>query len=268
MPISSFNGLKEPNSAFQRSPSFLESSISLCRKLKRSLLSRSQFDNLVSGLMETKDICRKVDVGKLFRISDEETSEPLHLLFYNAVVRPAPPDNGTESSFISFWDDNIRRVLEMLVPLGRSVRGSNHNTSTLKIGPDYGFIIENVCPFRGEEKSPTSNDDPKAELSYKLAWVYQPAPYVFGEHNYLACTRASSHYPRLLCHWACRDSRCNLRSAATIKRAIGTRPGIRQLATQARSHSSASASTHQPYPLYLPTTAAHRTPWVPGVHFN
>ena len=194
-------------------PGILNQPLSEAEKIP---LSRSQFDNLVLGLMETKDICRKVDVGKLFRISDEETSEPLHLLFYNAVVRPAPPDNGTESSFISFWDDNIRRVLEMLVPLGTSVRGSNHNTSTLKIGPDYGFIIENVCPFRGEEKSPTSNDDPKAELSYKLAWVYQPAPYVFGEHNYLACTRASSHYPRLLCHWACCDSRCNLRSAGTI----------------------------------------------------
>ena len=99
-------------------------------------LSRSQFDNLVSGSIETKDICRKDDVEKLFRISDEEISEALHLLFYNAVVRAAPPDNGTESSFISFWDDNIRRVLEVLVPFGTSVRDSNNNTSSLKLRPD------------------------------------------------------------------------------------------------------------------------------------
>lgn len=130
--------------------------------------------------MERKDICSKDDVEKLFRISDEEISGTLYLLFYNAVLGAAPPDDGTESSFHSFWDDNIRKVLEMLIPYGTSIRDSNHKTSTQKLRPDYGLIIGSVCPFRGEEKPSTSKDDPKAELSYKLAWVYEPVQYVFG----------------------------------------------------------------------------------------
>ena len=47
--------------------------------------------------------------------------------------------------------------------------------------PDYAFLVNNLCPFRGEEKAPESNADPKQELADKLAWAYDPAPYVFGE---------------------------------------------------------------------------------------
>jgi hypothetical protein len=146
-------------------------------------LSRIQFDNLLSGLTETKDFCHGGDVERLFRISDAEASEVLHLIFYNAVVRLVPPEDGTEASFHSFWDDNIRKILELLVPSGKSVRDSSCHTNARKLRPDYGFLKDNVCPFRGEEKSPESHDNPKAELSDKLTWTYSPAPYVFGEHN-------------------------------------------------------------------------------------
>ena len=147
-------------------------------------LSRTDFDSLLSTALETTDFCFGADVETLFRVSDTENSPVLYLLFYNAVARPPPPDDGTEGSFISFWDDNVRKILELLVPSGKSIRDSNHHTYTKKLRPDYGFLLDNVCAFRGEEKSPTNRDDPKAELSDKLTWVYSPAPYVFGEHNY------------------------------------------------------------------------------------
>ena len=68
---------------------------------------------------------------------------------------------------------------------------SNRHTDTKKKRPDYGFLKDAVCPFRGEEKPSESRDDPKAELSDNLTWTYSPAPYVFGEHNYLF---VSPHY--------------------------------------------------------------------------
>jgi hypothetical protein len=43
-------------------------------------LTRIQFDNLLSGLTETKDFCYRDDVERLFRISDAEASEILHLI--------------------------------------------------------------------------------------------------------------------------------------------------------------------------------------------
>ncbi|KAF8340989.1 hypothetical protein F5887DRAFT_1062542 [Amanita rubescens] len=143
-------------------------------------LTRIRFNNLLSGLTETTDFCHEEHVERLFRISDTEASEILHLTFYRAVVLRAPPESGTEPSFHSFWDENIRRILELLVPSGTSIRGSNRRTNIKKIRPDYGFLKDNVCLFRGEEEHPESRDDPKAELSDKLTWVYSPAPYVFG----------------------------------------------------------------------------------------
>lgn len=159
-------------------------------------LTRIQFDNLLSGVTETKDFCYRDDVERLFRISDAEVSEILHLIFYNAAVQHPPPEDGTEASFHSFWDDNIRKILELLVPSGKSIRDSSRRTSTQKNRPDYGFLKDNVCPFRGEEKTPESRDDPKAELSDKLTWVYSPAPYVFGGHGYPSLS--PHYYPHLV----------------------------------------------------------------------
>src|SRR5436190_24103156 len=56
-------------------------------------LNRAQFDNLLSGLTEMKDICRQEDVEVLFRVSDAEASEGLHLIFYNAALLSPPSDN-------------------------------------------------------------------------------------------------------------------------------------------------------------------------------
>jgi hypothetical protein len=145
------------------------------------LLNQRQFDSLISSPMELTNRSTKNDIERLFRVNDKEFSEGLNVLFYKAAVDRPPNDDSTENAFISFWDKNVRDVLEALLPGGTAIRNSNHHTSTLANRPDFGFIYNQICPFRGEEKSPTNTDDPKAELSQKLTWVYDPAPYILGK---------------------------------------------------------------------------------------
>jgi hypothetical protein len=46
--------------------------------------------------------------------------------------------------------------------------------------PDPILLFANLCLFRGEEKAPANNEDPRAELADKLdGWAYGPAPYIF-----------------------------------------------------------------------------------------
>jgi len=146
-------------------------------------LTRSAFNVLLSKPSDFRDICTEEHLHVLFRVSEEETSHSLSAPFYNAVLLPPPPDTGTEASFIPFWQDNIGRIMEQLIPDGCSIRDSSYHTSTRKLRPDYGFVLKNVCPFRGEEKSPSNPDDPREELYSKLAWTYYPAPYVFGYYS-------------------------------------------------------------------------------------
>ncbi|CAB4381380.1 unnamed protein product [Rhizophagus irregularis] len=54
---------------------------------------------------------------------------------------------------------------------------------------DYGTIaletFWNISfPTVGEEKSPTSTEDPKSELGRKFLWTYDPAPYVLGYYTH------------------------------------------------------------------------------------
>ena len=123
------------------------------------------------------DECSEDDIGTLFKIG--EIDHRL-LLFYEAVSR-SPPENGTEHSFIFFWDSNIRAPIELLIPIGQSIRNSKQNTERQGLCPDYGFLIKKVCLFHGEEKGPEDPGDPKAELADKLNWVYDPAPYILGK---------------------------------------------------------------------------------------
>lgn len=136
---------------------------------------------LVSSRSELLDLCTIDDVKLLFRADDDFEPSALDLL--NPLVHAVqkrPPEKGTEDAFHSFWDQNIRQVLELLVPLGTSIRNSSKHTITRALRPDYAFLLNNMCPFRGEEKPPGSTDDPKAELADKLVWSYAPAPYVLA----------------------------------------------------------------------------------------
>lgn len=136
----------------------------------------------IQSLISTEvagDICNVEDVESLFRTAMEYGESFLDTLFF-AAAKP-PPTEGTESSFIHFWDSNVREVLQLIIPEGKSTRDSSLHTATRSLRPDYAFLLHKLCPFRGEEKGPGSKDNPKKELSDKLAWAYDPAPYVLGE---------------------------------------------------------------------------------------
>jgi len=126
--------------------------------------------------------CSRANVGAVFRSEDGLGYSALDKIFF--IVSEPPPRLGTEATealFHSFWDSNVCSILELLIFVGRSIRDSSRHTATGSLRPDYGFLLRNLCTFRGEERPPDSNEDPKAELSNKLAWAYDPAPYVLGQ---------------------------------------------------------------------------------------
>ncbi|KAF8695002.1 hypothetical protein AX14_001918 [Amanita brunnescens Koide BX004] len=123
----------------------------------------------------------KRDLDTLFMIGVEV---PALSIIFTAASRP-PPSNGTECAFVSFWDDNIRKIIELLIPNGTSIRNDNQHTETRNLRPSFGFLLGTACPLRGEEKGPGDVADPRAELVDKLkadefGWVYNPAPFMLG----------------------------------------------------------------------------------------
>ena len=74
---------------------------------------------------------------------------------------------------------NIREILEIILPRGRSICNSEQLTGALR--PDYALLLKSLALFRGEEKSPSNRDNPKEALSEKLVWAYRRAPYILGE---------------------------------------------------------------------------------------
>ena len=139
-------------------------------------------------------MCDENDINTLFTIGVSDTK----FTPFTSAVLYSPPSGGTEDSFISFWDDNIRKIVELLVPSGRSIRNSNRYTETKKLRPDLGFLLDTACPFRGEEKGPEDTTDPKAELVDKLVWVYNPAPYMLGKRPPSVIFSSLNYLRRLL----------------------------------------------------------------------
>jgi len=150
-------------------------------------LACDRFQSLINTTLPAAR-CTRADVGALFRFEDAALSA-LDKIFF--IVAEPPPHSRSEALFHSFWDSNVRYILELLIPSGRSIRHSSNDTATGSLRPNYGFLLRNLCTFRGEEEPPDSNEDPKAELSYKLAWAYDPAPYVFGQ---LASTKSPRNF--------------------------------------------------------------------------
>ena len=71
-------------------------------------------------------------------------------------VEGSAPYGETQQDFIHFWDKNVREVVELLLPTGRSMCSSSGYAATVSCRPDCPFLINNLCPFRGGEESPES----------------------------------------------------------------------------------------------------------------
>ena len=120
-------------------------------------------------------------MNKLFTTSDPELCIGFKEEILNRIVTPVEPGS-TEASYISLWDDMISHVLQyVLVNVGRSDRNSSQSASTLCKRPDFIFLVDSVCVFRGEEKAHGYNfAAPCAELTDKLEWRYGDISYLFG----------------------------------------------------------------------------------------
>jgi hypothetical protein len=119
------------------------------------------------------------EVATLFRVSTDDRAKLIEALFV-ATIESAPPTSGTEDRFHSTWDDNISKVLTLIMPDSDSVRNSNRNASRALKRPDYGFLIKKHCLVRGEEKGSEPTANPREELVDKLKWIYDPLPYILG----------------------------------------------------------------------------------------
>ena len=132
---------------------------------------------------EPTAMCSESDLERLFRVSEDEEADYLWTILKLAIVSGAPDGDGTEASFISFWDDNIRKIFNVTFAPNKVIRDSNRDTSTARQRPDFGILKNGICTFRGEEKpSHYSGKHPKDELFEKLVWTYHPAPWILGQY--------------------------------------------------------------------------------------
>ncbi|KAG6910045.1 hypothetical protein DXG01_013769 [Tephrocybe rancida] len=133
---------------------------------------------------DPQDRCTPADLQVLFRSSSAsdtplDPTDNLSILIFLAVTRPPPRGRNTDNLLISFWDRNVRAIIEFLVQSGTSARGGGDHKAIAALRPDFAFVLNRICVFWGEETC-LECDDPKKDLATKLAWVYDPAPYVFG----------------------------------------------------------------------------------------
>ncbi|KAE8972908.1 hypothetical protein PR002_g26364 [Phytophthora rubi] len=118
---------------------------------------------------------------RIFAVDDAAPCKEFKSLIFGK--RALKPFHGgrTESSYHIVWDFVIRNVLDHIFSRARIDRDSDIGSSTRKKHPDFFFILNDVCVFRGEESSPdVSINVPTAELCSNLEWEYGSVPYVFG----------------------------------------------------------------------------------------
>ena len=138
-----------------------------------------EFDNLLST--PAPDICDASDIRSLFRIGEPLNHTRLNCITFTIKSTPFSISGpASENLYIFGWDLNIRSIIETLERSGHSNRNTSEHTVTRNLRPDYNHTVDDKYVLRGEEKGPQSLEDPKEELSSKLEWVYDPAPYIFG----------------------------------------------------------------------------------------
>jgi hypothetical protein len=157
--------------AYMQAPLAEDAKIPISQELWASLLLQKN----------SRWICGPGDVQRLFRSSETEQADHIWTIVNPALTFAPPDSDSTENSFHSFWDRNIRQMLEAVMIQAKVFRASNKQTSIGLLEPDFALLVGGNCTFRGEEKAPQySGKHPKAELIEKLTWAYDPAPYILG----------------------------------------------------------------------------------------
>jgi hypothetical protein len=140
-------------------------------------ISQHQFDRLSysvrGGTLSAEE------VKTLFRVSEDECAVELSVLFEGAIYS-VPPASGTEDIFHSTWEDNIGKILRLILPAGEPIRNGNRDSTTELKWPDYGLLFKSHCILRGEENGSETAGNPERELVDKLRWTYQPLPFILG----------------------------------------------------------------------------------------
>ncbi|KAG1709564.1 hypothetical protein DVH05_020214 [Phytophthora capsici] len=118
---------------------------------------------------------------KMFVLDDDAPCMEFTSLIFNKRTLNPFRRGKTENAFISMWDSIFRNVLDVLFTQAHIDRDSCNGSSTRQKRPDFLFVLDQVCVFRGEEKPPDVNISvPTEELCSKLVWAYGSVPYVFG----------------------------------------------------------------------------------------
>ncbi|XP_024366593.1 crinkler effector protein 8 isoform X2 [Physcomitrium patens] len=94
------------------------------------------------------------------------------------VLRP-PATGSTESSYHAYWDCLVTEPIS-LFSLETLVfdRDTSRFSSSENKRPDKLGMVSRLALWRGEEKGPDTEDDPKQELVRKLIWTYGNLPYL------------------------------------------------------------------------------------------
>jgi hypothetical protein len=144
-------------------------------------IPQQKFDRMIVSSSNVPPECllSAEELATLFRVSADECADQVETLFLCAVNTECPA-SGTEDLFHSTWDENISKILSLILSYSKPIRNSNRNTSTALKRPDYGLLIKNSCIFRGEEKGSETSGNPAKELTDKLEWTYDPLPYILG----------------------------------------------------------------------------------------
>src|SRR6266550_2963709 len=79
--------------------------------------------------------CSAEDLELLFKQSEDETAVAILDLLKPAITRYPVNPSGTEISLVSFWDRNIRDILERCLGVA-CIRDSNQGSETGKLRPD------------------------------------------------------------------------------------------------------------------------------------
>ena len=79
-------------------------------------------------------------------------ARPLYHVFYTAALFDPPTVMQSEAAFLSFWDGNVRNILQSPLPGGIPKRGTRRHTGTLAKRPDFEFLLADVSVLGGKRR--------------------------------------------------------------------------------------------------------------------